>query len=222
MFNKKTCKIALIIPTFNESKNIKKVLNNLNNKYKIIIINDGSNDDTNFQALRNKNTVLLNHKYNLGYDSALLTGFKYAYKEKYDFAITFDADNQFYIKDLKKILNIIELSDYDIIIGERKKFQRLGESISGYFFNLLFDIKDPFCGLKAYRLKNVSKKKFLEFYKKKFYGLQFLKAYIKINNYKCIKIKTKPRIGNPKLKNSIFVNIKMIYATLFLLIVTLK
>ena len=69
---------SLIIPVYNEERSIKELLNDLkflSNSIEIIIINDGSNDDTNFQTLRNKNTVLLNHKYNL----ALITFFDRLY-----------------------------------------------------------------------------------------------------------------------------------------------
>ena len=57
--------------------------------------------------------------------------------------------------------------------------------------------------------------------------LVFLLLYKKIKKmknrkYKCFKIRTKPRRGNPRLQNSIFVNLKMIYATLFLLIKTIN
>lgn len=222
MLDKKTHKVAIIIPSYNETKNLKKVLVSLKNKYNIILVDDGSNDKTNFQSFKNKNTSVLKHKYNQGYDAALTTGFKYAYKKKYDFAISFDADNQFYTSDLKKFIKEIIHSNYNLIIGEREKFQRLGENLSGFLFGLRFNIKDPFCGLKIYRIDKLSKKKFFELEKKKFYGLQFLKAYTISRKYKCFKIRTKPRRGNPRLQNSIFVNLKMIYATLFLLIKTIN
>ena len=221
MLDKKIHKVVVIIPTYNEIKNIKKVIDSLKNKYNIILVDDGSDDNTNFKSLKKKKISILKHKYNQGYDSALTTGFKYAYKKKYNFVISFDADNQFYASDLKKFIREIVHGNYNLIIGERAKLQRLAESLSGFLFGLRFNINDPFCGLKIYRIDNVSKKKFLEFEKKNFYGLQFLKAYTINKNYKCLKIKTKPRKGNPRLQNSIFVNFKMIYATLFFFIKTI-
>lgn len=222
MLNKKTYKVAIIIPTYNEIKNIKKVLGILKNKYKIILVDDGSDDNTDFQSLKDKNIFILKHRYNQGYDAALTTGFKYAYKKKFDFAISFDADNQFYASDLKKFIKKIIHNNYNLIIGERAKLQRLGENLSGFLFSLRFDIKDPFCGLKVYRINRLSKEKFFELEKRNFYGLQFLKAYTADKNYKCLKIRTKPRKGNSRLKGSIFVNLKMIYATLFFLIKTMN
>ena len=81
MLNKKTYKVVIIIPTYNEIKNINKVLVNIKNKYNIIIVDDGSNDNTDFQSLEDKNVFILKHKYNKGYDAALTTGFKYAFKK---------------------------------------------------------------------------------------------------------------------------------------------
>ena len=89
-------------------------------------------------------------------------------------------------------------------------------------FGLRFNIKDPFCGLKIYRISNLQKKNFFELEDKNFYGLQFLKAYTVEKKYKCLKIKTKPRKGNPRLQNSVFVNLKMIFATFSFLFRTIK
>ena len=86
-------------------------------------------------------------------------------------------------------------------------------------FGLRFNIKDPFCGLKIYKINKISKKNF-RIRKKNFYGLQFLKAYIGEKNYKCLKIRTKQRKGSSRLQNSFIVNIKMIYATIIFLIKT--
>lgn len=217
MLVKKTYKVAVIIPAYNEINNLNKVIKKLKGKYKIIIVNDGSDDNTDFKSLKNKRIHVLTHKYNQGYDYALVTGFKYVYKKKFDFAVSFDADDQFYVSDLEKFIKIIAKDNYDLIIGERYKLQRLGEVLSGFLFNLKFKIKDPFCGLKIYKLKKVKKSKFLELSHKKFFGLQFLRAYTN-KNYKCLKIKTKPRVGKTKLKNSILVNFMMIYATFYYLI----
>ena len=200
MLNKRPYKVAIIIPAYNEIKNIKKVLASLNNKYNLIIVDDGSNDRTNFDSFKNKNISVLKHKFNMGYDAALTTGFKYAFKKKYDFVVSFDADNQFYANDLKKFIKEIIHNNHNLIIGERVKFQRLSENFSGFLFGLRFNIKDPFCGLKIYKINKISKKKFLELEKKNFYGLQFLKAYIGEKNYKCLKIRTKQRKGSSRLQ----------------------
>ena len=166
MLNKRPYKVAIIIPCYNEIKNIKKVLASLNNKYNVIIVDDGSNDRTNFDSFKNKNISVLKHKFNMGYDAALTTGFKYAFKKKYDFVVSFDADNQFYANDLKKFIKEIIHNNHNLIIGERVKFQRLSENFSGFLFGLRFNIKDPFCGLKIYKINKISKKKFLELEKK--------------------------------------------------------
>ena len=56
--NKRPYKVAIIIPIYNEIKNIKKVLASLNNKYNLIIVDDGSNDRTNFDSFKQKHICI--------------------------------------------------------------------------------------------------------------------------------------------------------------------
>lgn len=143
-------KIAIIIPAFNEEKNIAKTLNNLKKYENIFVINDGSTDHTNKIISKYSNVTIINHKKNLGYEKSLESGFIKALEFDMEAVITFDADGQ---HDYSKIDNIISLlKDFDLIIGIRKKNQRFSE----YFFNLYikfrFGIKDLLCGLKGYKI----------------------------------------------------------------------
>ena len=75
--------------------------------------------------------------------------------------ITFDADDQFFIKDLKKIVNYL-LDGNDIVIGKRIKFQRVSEYIVSYMSRLMLNIYDHLCGLKGYNNKIIKKNDFLD------------------------------------------------------------
>jgi glycosyltransferase involved in cell wall biosynthesis len=218
MYNQQTHRLIIIIPTYNESKNIKKVLLSLNTKYNVLIVNDGSTDDTNFYSPEYINIKIINHNKNLGYDAALCTGFKYAYKKNYNYALSFDADNQFYEGDIKKMSNFLIKNNLDIVIGKRKNFQRVAERFSGFLFKIFFNIEDPFCGLKIYNLNNISKKNFFSLESKNFFGLQFLKIFILKKNYKNLNIKVRKRIDKSRLSNPFFTNIKMIYSCFFILL----
>ena len=59
MLDKKIHKVVVIIPTYNEIKNIKKVLVSLKNKYNIILVDDGSDDNTNFKSLKKKKNIYI-------------------------------------------------------------------------------------------------------------------------------------------------------------------
>ena len=121
---------SLIIPFYNEEKNIDnlldKILLNLNNikknnrNFQLILVDDGSNDMT-FEKLKSKNfkgisTVLIKHKDNYSQSSAILTGIS---NSKYDNIITLDGDGQNDPNDIEKILNVYEKGS-DMTIGWRK------------------------------------------------------------------------------------------------------
>ena len=93
-------KILLIIPAYNEAENILKVYNSIQDynqkhqaNYDILVINDGSKDNT--EEILSKNNI--NHiklVHNLGIGGAVQTGYKYALENNYDIAIQFDGDGQ--------------------------------------------------------------------------------------------------------------------------------
>lgn len=118
-------KILLIIPAYNEEKNILKVYNDINNynknnklKYDYIIINDGSTDNTK-KVLEENNIKHINLIHNLGIGGAVQTGYKYAYKNDYDVAIQFDGDGQHDIKYVEDLIKPIVDDKADMVIGSR-------------------------------------------------------------------------------------------------------
>ena len=123
--------LAIVIPAFNEGKTIGKIVK-LANKYgTTIVINDGSNDSTNQIATISGATVV-NHKFNLGYDKALLSGFNFVYKSNFDFMITIDADGQHKPSDIENYL--IELREgKDCVVGIRDKPQRISEYLFSFY-----------------------------------------------------------------------------------------
>ena len=101
-------KTTIVIPAFNEGKRIGKVLSKLDKySYKIIVINDGSSDDTENVVKQFKRVKLINHKNNSGQGAALRTGIRAALKDKSDIIVTFDADGQHKASDIKKFITTI-------------------------------------------------------------------------------------------------------------------
>lgn len=117
-------KRLVIIPAFNEGKVIYKTLIDLKKaikskgKFDILVIDDGSTDNTFSQARKAKVNVLC-HRLNRGLGGALGTGFEYAKRFNYDLAVTFDADGQHHPQDLLKLIKPIENRQADIVIGTR-------------------------------------------------------------------------------------------------------
>ncbi len=116
---------SIIIPAFNEESSIKEVLINLKkylrtNDYQseIIVVNDGSTDQTLEILKKIKKINLINHPYNKGYGAALKTGVK---NSKYDWILFYGGDNQHNPKYIPELLKYTQ--DYDMIIGARQGYQ---------------------------------------------------------------------------------------------------
>lgn len=114
-------KIIFVIPAFNESKHIEKVILDIRKNMPnadIVVTNDYSTDNTK-EIVENLGIPCLNVPFNMGYAMAVQTGIKYAYEHDYDFVIQFDADGQHLASEAKKLINKYKKSDSNIIIGSR-------------------------------------------------------------------------------------------------------
>lgn len=118
-------RILLIIPAYNEEENIldtyKEIRNfNKNNKvkYDVIVINDGSTDNT--ENILNENKIRhITLIHNLGIGGAVQTGYKYAYENNYDIAVQFDGDGQHDVNYVYDIIKPILDKKADFTIGSR-------------------------------------------------------------------------------------------------------
>lgn len=114
-------KVLIIIPAFNEEKNIGNVIQGIRNNFSeadILTINDGSIDKTSLIA-RAAGSLVLDHAFNLGYGSALQTGYKFAFKNGYEYVVQMDADGQHDSKSIKDLYEELIKKENDIIIGSR-------------------------------------------------------------------------------------------------------
>ncbi len=122
-------KLSVILPCFNEEENIKRIstellpiLRNLEEDFEIIVVDDGSTDNSEKEILKIKteepHIKLVKHPKNLGAGSAFRTGFKNA---ESDLLITMDADFTFSPKFIPLLLeNIKKRPDIDFVIGSPK------------------------------------------------------------------------------------------------------
>jgi len=124
---KNSLKAIVIVPAYNEGQVIdgvlKKLINDLDKsglKYvDIVVVNDGSKDNTAEIVKKYKNVRLINHLLNSGAGAANRTGLAYARDKDYDFAVTMDADGQHDSADTVRILNELMKGSRDIVIGSR-------------------------------------------------------------------------------------------------------
>ena len=114
-------RVLVVIPAYNEEMNIEKVLKELKKDFTeadILVINDCSKDKTK-DIVEKNGEMCVTLPFNMGYSRAVQTGIKYANYSGYDYVIQFDADGQHIAKEAKKLLNKIEETGADIVIGSR-------------------------------------------------------------------------------------------------------
>jgi hypothetical protein len=209
MYSKKKYKIIVLIPSYNELKNIKNFILHLSKEIDVIVVDDFSTDRS-FEWLVKKKITCIRNKTNLGYEKSIIRGFDYIIqKKKYTHIITLDADGQHNYKDIKKILHKYHNKLPDLIVCNRIKKNRLIEYFISKISKINFGIEDILSGFKIY---SISKLKRINFYKcHNFYlvdlALLFKSKKFNIKNYL---IKTKKRTDFPKIGNALKVNIKLI------------
>ena len=107
--------LSIVIPSKNESKSLAVLLPKLKQYFptaQIIVVNDGSTDDTDKICNENK-TELITHAYNLGNGAAIKTGARNA---KHDVIAFMDGDGQHSPEDLQKLLSEYE-KGFDMVVG---------------------------------------------------------------------------------------------------------
>ena len=142
-------RIAIVIPALNESATIAALVVAAK-KYGVpIVVDDGSTDAT-AELAKQSGAVVISHVVNRGYDGALSSGFLKAVEIGADMVITLDADGQHNPLLIQKFIDAID-TGADVVVGVRSRKQRIAEHIFALYSSLRFGIKDPLCGMKAYR-----------------------------------------------------------------------
>lgn len=161
-------KILIIIPAYNESENIVRVVGNLRNNYNqydYVVINDGSKDNT-AKICKEHNFNLVDLPINLGLAGAFQTGMKYAYYNNYDYAIQYDGDGQHNPEYIEGMVQLAESKGLDIVIGSRfateKKpfsFRMLGNSLIELCILITTGkrIKDSTSGMRLFGKRMIKK-----------------------------------------------------------------
>lgn len=154
-------KSIVIIPAYNEEKSIEKTVEDIIQnapEFDYVIVNDCSKDDT-LRVCMEKGLHVLNLPINLGIGGAVQTGYRYALKNGYDFAVQFDGDGQHDAKYLQQMRDHMIEHKQNMIIGSRY-IQKEGFQSSGLrrfgirYFSVLIKIltgtkiTDPTSGMR--------------------------------------------------------------------------
>ena len=153
--------VVVGIPAFNEEKNIAAIILKLKKiTNKIIVCNDGSSDLTN-KIAEELGAIVINHSKNLGYGAAIRSIFLKAKEMNSDILVTFDADGQHRIEDIKQVIQPIIENKTDIVIGSRflneeknevPEYRKVGIKIITKVTNVSINqkITDSQSGFRAY------------------------------------------------------------------------
>jgi len=140
-------KLSVIIPTYNEAGTVKQLIEKVNSvpiDKEIIIIDDGSTDDTKrvIREIKLPNLKIIYHSSNRGKGSAFLTGLSNASGE---FVIIQDADLEYDPNDYLKLMDAANLNSGAMVLGARFKeghkglfIHRLGNRTLTWILNLIF------------------------------------------------------------------------------------
>jgi len=113
--------ICVIIPAYNEANTLEFVISEIRGylpSTRIVVVDDGSDDDTSKVAQRSSVQVV-KHPKNYGKGAALISGFKVALEEKAEWIATIDGDGQHEPKFLYKFAELAQTQNADIAIGSR-------------------------------------------------------------------------------------------------------
>ena len=197
----------IIIPAKNEAKTIRKVIKQSLKYGEVVVIDDGSTDNT-LKISKKNGAKTIKNKNNLFYDKTLNVGFEYAKKKKFKYIVTVDADGE---HDLKMIPIFFKLLNdgYDLILGKRNKLPRFSEKLASFVYKKKYNICDLYCGMKGYNLKWV--RKFKVFDRFNSLGTDLATRIIKNKNskYKEIIVKTNLRKDTPRIGNIFSGNYKV-------------
>lgn len=156
--------ILIILPTYNNAKTLFKLVESVKRQAVcIMVVDDGSTDDTPEILKTISGVKVVTHPINLGKGAALRTGLTYARNSKYEFAITLDTDGQHAAEDLPILIAAIEKDT--IILGDRQLetavgipwLSRFGRKISDFWVKVETGVTvvDSQSGFRVYPVQKI-------------------------------------------------------------------
>jgi len=149
--NERRLALAAVIPALNESGSIAEVVASVHAfAVVVVVVDDGSTDGTG-ELAQVAGAHVVTHAHNRGYDHALESGLMWAAKQGYKYAVTLDADGQHSTATISLFARELE-AGADVVVGVRDRTQRWAEKLFALIASVVWNISDPLCGMKGYRL----------------------------------------------------------------------
>lgn len=159
--------IMVLIPAFNEAENLKNILLAIPREIDgvevgVLLVDDGSDDDTFFIASNIHNVYAVKNLINRGGGAALRLGYDILKNNNAQICVTMDADGQHQPQEIEKLVTPIIKGQYDCVIGSRilgqKEKGNLARTIGIYIFGSIISfllgkkITDPSSGFRAFKM----------------------------------------------------------------------
>ncbi len=174
----KSYRCCVVLPTYNNSKTLQRVTNGvLEFTSDIIVVNDGSTDETKEILVRYPQIIQLHQSKNIGKGHALKIGFKHARAIGFEYAITLDTDGQHFPVDIPNFIGTLDASSNKniLIIGDRNmnKANVLASSAKGNRVSTFWmkaatglKLRDSQSGFRLYPIKHMEDIRFMKSTKK--------------------------------------------------------
>ena len=164
--NMSRCHYCTIIPTFNNAGTIRKVVDDVSRHCEnVIVVNDGSTDDTSTILSELASTItVVSYPKNRGKGHALVTGFRKAMEMGFTHAVTIDADGQHFADDIPLLVEQMEHHPDAIIVGCRNLTEEnmprqntFANKFSNFWFRLQtgINLPDTQSGFRIYPLASL-------------------------------------------------------------------
>lgn len=115
-------KLVVVIPAYNEHKSvgevIRRVPRDVCDEVKIVVIDDGSTDET-AEVARSAGAHVIRHHRRLGITACLKTGISFASSVNADIIVTIDADGQYLPEEISKLIQPLRMGEADLVLGSR-------------------------------------------------------------------------------------------------------
>lgn len=162
-------KILVVVPAYNEQENIAQVVDEIK-LYQptadILVVNDCSTDETSRIARLQAGIKVIDLPRNIGIGGTMQTGFMYAMAHDYDYMLQVDGDGQHMPSEIATLLETIETSGHDMVIGSRfldvksnstTFMRKCGIKVFYCLFKLLINISvtDSTSGFRVFNKKSI-------------------------------------------------------------------
>lgn len=139
--------VQIVVPAYNEADRIGQTVASLTDRYDVLVVDDGSTDDTALAA-RNAGARVVEQVDNRGYVAALKRGFR---ESTADVVVTFDGDGEHRMDDIDRLVEPILAGRLDLVLGARQTIPRPSERFLNRLAGLRVDVTDSGTGLRALR-----------------------------------------------------------------------